>query len=159
MELEKAKKIAEEYVNSVRDQYKKIEIVGSIRRGKKEVKDIDIVAIPKFFQDKKIIRFNHKDIQIDIYLATETNYECLKLIRTGSAEHNKMICGLALRKGWKLHADGKGLMKGDDLITNTEKGILEKLLGKYIEPDNREITNTLIQKSRQFNKDLKVLIL
>ena len=50
-----------------------------------------------------------------------------------------MLCGLALKKGWKLHADGRGLMRGDELIDNTERGILMKLLGKYVEPKDREV--------------------
>jgi DNA polymerase/3'-5' exonuclease PolX len=42
MKLEEAKKIADEFINPFQTLFYKIEIVGSIRRGKSEVKDIDL---------------------------------------------------------------------------------------------------------------------
>src|SRR3989338_6575962 len=148
MELEKAKEIAKEYINRNQSQYLQMEVVGSIRRVKPEVRDIDIVAIPKFSQDKKILRFDYKGIQIDIYFATKDNYECLRLIRTGSAEHNRMLCSLALRKGWKLKASGEGLCAKKEKI-HTKEGILKALLGKYIEPKDRE------DKKPDFSRNVK----
>ena len=138
MDRQKAIQIAEDYIRTVQGQYSKIEIVGSIRREKSEVKDVDLIAIPKYPQNKKIIRLNYKDIQIDIYLATEGTFECLRLIRTGSAEHNRMLCSLALQKGWKLKASGEGLITKDKTL-KVEKEILEALLGKYVEPKDREV--------------------
>ena len=139
MNITQAITISRDYILKNNANFDRIEVCGSIRREKPEVNDIDIVAIPKFdVGKKKINRFDYNGIQIDIYYATNQNFDVLKLIRTGSAEHNKMLCITALRKGWKLHADGRGLMRGEELIDNTEKGILEKLLGKYVEPKDRE---------------------
>jgi DNA polymerase/3'-5' exonuclease PolX len=153
MKLEEAKKIADEFINPFQTLFYKIEIVGSIRRGKSEVKDIDLIAIPTLEADfnsllferyikkqgEKIITLEYKGIQIDLYLANSENYEVIKLIRTGSAEHNKKLCYLAQQKGWKLKANGEGLIdeKGN-LISNREETILKILLGRYIEPKERE---------------------
>jgi len=156
MKLEEAKKLADEYNSIVKDKCFKIAFVGSIRRKKLEVNDIDIVIMPKwispFFvpefipQDAEVIKsgikllsFIWKDTQFDVYFATENTYETLVLIRTGSAEHNIKLCSIAKSKGWKLKANGIGLLdKNDCIISNTEIGILEALLGKYIPPEERE---------------------
>ena len=132
----------------------KISICGSIRRKKPEVNDADIIVLPKLNKNitgylknfhkciragNKIVTVTYRGLDIDVYIATPENFGVLQLIRTGSAEHNKKLCTLALKKGWKLWADGSGLRTGDgDLISNTEIGILEKLLGKYVEPEERE---------------------
>lgn len=50
MKLEKAKAIAEELVKQLAPHCIRIEIAGSIRREKPEVKDIEIVAIPKPYE-------------------------------------------------------------------------------------------------------------
>lgn len=136
MKLEKAKTIAEEFIKENNHKYERIEVVGSIRRNKPEVKDIDLIAIPKYPEKKKLIRLNYMGIQVDIYLAIEENWEVLKLIRTGSAKHNRMLCFKALSRGWKLKAGGEGLITPDKTYT-TERGILEALLGKYVEPEER----------------------
>jgi DNA polymerase/3'-5' exonuclease PolX len=47
MEIQEAKVIADQWVDLLRPACERIEIAGSIRRGKLEVKDIDLVLIPK----------------------------------------------------------------------------------------------------------------
>lgn len=47
MELHKAEKIAQKYVELLAPYCERIEIAGSVRRKKPEVKDIEIVCIPK----------------------------------------------------------------------------------------------------------------
>jgi len=138
MELNKAKQLAEEYITLNMDKYHKMEVAGSIRRNKPEVKDIDIVAIPKIPTDKKILKEEFKGIQVEIYLTNENQFEVIRLIRTGSKEHNKMLCFKAINKGLSLKAGGEGLVsKNGDVISDTEFGILNFLLGKYIEPQDR----------------------
>jgi DNA polymerase/3'-5' exonuclease PolX len=147
MKLEDARRIAEAFVDQIRGQCYRIEIVGSIRRGKAEVNDIDIVAIPKnprtFLagiqadqRGEKIIRLTFQGAKIDLYLATENNYQVIKLIRTGSAAHNVKLAMLARKKGWQLKFD-HGLVTDKDEI-RTEAGILEALLGRVPEPRERE---------------------
>ncbi len=149
MELEKAKEIALELCSNLETYCHKLMIVGSIRRNKPEVRDIDIVCIPiskiqlpynsRIIRNgEKIIAFIHKGMQIDLYLSTEQTFETLVLIRTGSINHNKKLCTIAKEKGWKLKASGEGLIDGEGkIIANTEKSILETLLGQYVEPEMR----------------------
>jgi DNA polymerase/3'-5' exonuclease PolX len=47
MQLKEAQQIAQKYVELLRPYCKRIEIAGSIRRQRPEVKDIEIVCIPK----------------------------------------------------------------------------------------------------------------
>ncbi len=150
MELQKAEEIAKEFINKIQDECIKVEVLGSIRRRKPQVKDIDLLIIPKNIlflssptftipiskRGEKLIRASYEGIQIDIYLANQDNWEVLKLIRTGSAEHNRNLCLLAIKNGWKLKANGEGLITDKGTI-KTERGILEALLGKYIEPEDR----------------------
>lgn len=51
MKLESAKKLAEFLVELMSEYCERIMIAGSIRRGKHEVKDIEIVCIPKWSKD------------------------------------------------------------------------------------------------------------
>ena len=129
MELEKARKIALEIEEKLNPFCEKIAIVGSIRRQKSWVRDIDIVCIPgnqgmflttlraigKFkVSGPKIIRVSAGftlHIDIDVYIASPETWATLLLIRTGSASHNVYLCGLARSKGMILHADGSGLEK------------------------------------------------
>jgi len=121
--------------------------------GEKTLNDI-INLIHKGTTDKpmlgeKLKRFFYKGISIDIYLATEKTFETLVLIRTGSKEHNIRLTTLARGKGLKLYADGHGLckIKGGiynnepeeimQVVENTEDGILEYLLDRIPEPEDR----------------------
>jgi len=47
-----ARDIAETFVNDIKDTCEQIEIVGSLRRNKIAVNDIDIICIPKFIQEE-----------------------------------------------------------------------------------------------------------
>jgi len=148
--LEEAEKIAEELKEKISPYVKKVEIVGSIRRRKPEVHDIDIVVVGKFFpqlikglkvttQGQKIIRGIYRGIPVDIYVSDEDSFEVIKLIRTGSADFNKRLCTIAKQRGWKLYAGGKGLVDMNGrVIAKTERGIIEALLGKYVPPEERE---------------------
>jgi DNA polymerase (family 10) len=152
--LEEAEKIANELIVRLEEHTDRIETVGSIRRRKKAVHDIDMIAIAKpYFFNKgvlylpsvkvlrhgaKIISFVYKETQVDVYLANDENFEVLRLIRTGSSAHNKKLCSLAIDKGMKLFANGEGLWKGMDSVSRTEDGILMELLGKVIPPEERE---------------------
>jgi len=147
MKLSEGKRIAEAFVEQIKGQCLKVEVVGSIRRGRPEVNDIDILAIPKraygflpgtraLMRGSQIIRFEEQGARIDLYLATEQNYEVLRLIRTGSAQHNIKLASIAKRRGWELKFD-KGLITDKGEIS-TEAGILAALLGRVPEPGERE---------------------
>jgi DNA polymerase/3'-5' exonuclease PolX len=90
-------------------------------------------------------------MMIDLYLADETTYETLVLIRTGSKDHNIRLTTLSKGKGWKLKASGAGLVRTNgkegkdeeilEVIDRTEDGILQKLLGRVPKPEERNRDN------------------
>jgi DNA polymerase/3'-5' exonuclease PolX len=158
MKLQETKQRAEGLLNFFKPYTDRIEIVGSIRRECPEVNDVDLILIPKSnFKEaldklndepqylkhtlkkkgEKMIVYELDELQYDLYICTEQNWEVIKLIRTGSKEHNKKLCLLAIKKGMSLKAGGEGLVKDGIVISNTEEGILKELLGKYIEPKDR----------------------
>ena len=161
IKLEVAEKVANDVIDYLRPMCERIEIAGSIRRKKPTVHDIDIVALPnpeycfknlqEILEDKgaetvlsgnKLIKQNFRGVQVDIYGATENNFEVIFLIRTGSAEHNKLLCQKAIAKGLRLKFD-LGLMsvagQGQNIVANTEEGILSYLFGAFIPPEKREV--------------------
>jgi len=152
MKLQEAKEKAEHTLCYFKPYVQRIEIVGSVRRECENVNDIDILVIPneKFTMEfinllnpkkrgEKLIMYELEGTQYDIYICTEENWEVIKLIRTGSKEHNQKLCSLAIKQGLKLKAGGEGLVDNEGkVISNTEKGILEFLLGKNISPKERK---------------------
>jgi DNA polymerase/3'-5' exonuclease PolX len=166
MELIKAKTIAYEVVAKLQPFCERLELAGSIRRGKPFVHDIDIVCIPanqgQFIQalkdmgkiemgGEKLIRVKLPSIDLDIYIATPSTWATLFLIRTGSKEHNIKLCSRAKSMGMKLHADGSGLFRlveqksifgevaprEERIAGDTEQSIFEALKLQYLEPSKR----------------------
>jgi len=153
MQLEEAQRLAEQFINEITDYCEQVKIVGSIRRRKPEVKDIDLVLLVKpehswdftlklrriskiSIDGKQVKRVVYKGEQIDLYLATPETWGTLILIRTGSAAHNIKLSMIARKKGWKL--SHSGLTKNGEVIASTEKEIFEALGLSYVEPGERE---------------------
>ena len=158
MRLKEARLIAKEMKATLSPHCDRIAIAGSIRRGKPLVHDIDMVMIPKPREDlvlssllrsigkmeldgpkTKRLRLPNENIAIDIYLATPATWVTLLLIRTGSAESNIRLSGLAKSKGWRLKASGEGLLDedGNRIAGDTEESIYEALGIPYEEPHER----------------------
>jgi len=154
MELAYAQKLAEQIIEQIRPHCERIEVAGSIRRKKSEVRDIDIVLIPKPLlwhriiatlqrnMDAKVVKrgdiiaqLTIKDVNVDLYSATEQTWGALLLIRTGSAEHNIKLSKRALSMGMKL--THSGLTKDGKIIASTEREIFGALGLSYIEPEER----------------------
>ena len=154
MQLEHAQKLAQEIVEQIHPYCERIEVAGSIRRKKSEVRDVDIALIPKqslwpriiatlqramhakiLKRGDSIAQLTIKDVNVDLYVANEQTWEALLLIRTGPAEHNIKLSQIALRKGMKL--THKGLIKGGKVIASTEKEIFEALDLPCVEPELR----------------------
>lgn len=149
---------------------KKIEIVGSIRRKRPEIHDIDFVVLTyedeynehwKGLKDSMITIAGVKVIlngdlifrtlypllggewvQVDFYRAKPETYGIYKLIRTGSAEHNIWLAKYAIKKGMRLRYS-VGLESADKDVTvgATEEAVFEKLKLPFIKPELREIIN------------------
>jgi len=154
MELERAQKVANEVVKRLNPYCQKIEVAGSIRRRKPQVRDIDLVLIPKDPWDfhgelmklgqlkmsgKKILRVMVGSVQVDIYVADEATWATLLLIRTGSAKNNIRLCSRAKDMGWHLAASGDGLFneKEERIAGDTEISIYNALGLPYQRPEER----------------------
>ena len=158
MRLEQARQIANNIKKILTPYCDRIEIAGSIRRGKPIVHDIDIVLIEKpesaliipsllatigaiTLNGSKIKRLHYgdADINIDIYTATPASWSTLLLIRTGSKKNNIRLATIAKRKGWQLKANGDGLFNnhGDRIVGDTEQSIYQVLDIPYQKPHDR----------------------
>jgi DNA polymerase (family 10) len=166
LDLKSAENIAETIVTQVDAWCDEIDIVGSIRRMKNYVHDIDFVVLPKSDKDwnnlkntvltmmdtKPILKgdqilrawlkmTNGEYVQIDFYRATAENYGSVKLMRTGSAENNIFLAKLAIKKGLRwLHTKGIINASNERVIAGeTEVGVFTALGLPFIEPSQREI--------------------
>lgn len=161
MRLEEARLIAERVKQTLSPYCERVEIAGSIRRGKPIVHDIDIILIEKpeaaltinyalshigtIAKDGPKVKQlwyteNQSLISVDLYLATPATWSTLLLIRTGSKENNIRLAMIAKRRGWQLKANGDGLFDedGNRVAGDTEQSIYQALGIPYQEPEERD---------------------
>ena len=156
MRLSEVKAIAEKYQNFLKPYCSRIEIAGSIRREKPEVKDIEIVVIPKdltgFSNEvnklekvkgeptgKYTQRILPEGIKLDLFIANEKNWGLIFAIRTGSANfsHKILACGW-VKKGY--HSVNGILIKDGKEIEVREERDLFNLIGiSYVGPGLRNL--------------------
>jgi DNA polymerase/3'-5' exonuclease PolX len=163
VELSSAKKIAMDIVEILSPHCERIEIAGSIRREKPEVKDIEIVAIPspydtglfesgvaeivnkwekvkgelQYGKTKYTQRILPQGVKLDLFFATKENWGLILAIRTGSAEysHNVLAAGW-IKKGYRSE-DGM-LMYGNKVVPVREEIELFNRIGvAYQKPQDR----------------------
>lgn len=160
MQLDKALEIAEKTKELLSPYCERIEIAGSIRRKKPEVKDIELVAIPKPYdvglfesgiatvvnQWKKVKgelpckytqRLLPDGITLDLFFANQENWGLIYALRTGSADYSHKV----LATGWvKLGYNSEGgqlSINGKEIYIPEEKDLF-KLIGiPYIESELR----------------------
>lgn len=141
------------------------EIAGSIRREKEEVKDIEVVCIPKpyqigLFQDgiaevvakwqkvkgeleygkcKYTQRILPEGIKLDLFFAEEGNWGLIFAIRTGSADYShKVLASGWVKRGYK--SEGGYLKKnGMTYEVREEKDLFDIIGVAYIEPKYRTL--------------------
>lgn len=161
MSLEAAESIAGIVVSLVDTWCEKIEVVGSIRRKKPEVGDIDFVVLPsnwKSLKDTMITMAGVKVVisgesifrtlmlleggewvQVDFYRAKPETYGIHKLIRTGSAEHNIWLAKFAIKQDLRLQYS-RGVVEGNTAIAGLdETEVFHALNLEFIPPELREI--------------------
>jgi DNA polymerase/3'-5' exonuclease PolX len=162
LDLNEAEKLASSIRNAVEAQCTKIETVGSIRRQKAKIHDIDFVVIPKtdnewqkINEDLRLLKAKpscagnnlikafvpcEKGLfQADFYRAEPINFGIQMLVRTGSAEHNIWLAGYAISKGMRIKYS-QGLIKDERVIAGEcEKDVFEALGLPFPEPKEREI--------------------
>ena len=164
MNYQQALQIAERVKQELLIHCERIEIAGSIRRKKQEVKDIEIVAIPKPYQVglfksgiaiivdkwKKVkgelpCKYTQRillvGIKLDLFFATETNWGHILAIRTGSAEYSHKVLAVGWVKAGYKSIDGM-LTKNNQPIEIREEIDLFNLINlKYQPPEERDFRN------------------
>jgi DNA polymerase (family 10) len=137
---------------------KKCDAVGSLRRMKETIGDIDIVvatAVPQkiisYFSlapfvknilakgDTKISIIHRKNIRVDLEILPEATYGSLLQHFTGSKEHNVHLRTWAAEHKLKISEYGIEDLKHHKVYHFTDEKSLYKFLGmQYIEPELRE---------------------
>ncbi|OQA04741.1 MAG: DNA polymerase/3'-5' exonuclease PolX [bacterium ADurb.Bin400] len=132
------------------------DVVGSLRRQKETIGDIDLVAtstnptetfnfianLPFVKQilakgETKITFIHNSNTQIDIEILPKENYGSLLLYLTGSKDHNIALRTLAEGKGLSLSE--WGIKQDNRLITcDTESGVYKMLGMEWVPPELRE---------------------
>ena len=163
--IAEARAIAEEIVEELKPYCEKIEIVGSIRRNKEEVSDIDLIMIPKKYESglfstgiatvldkfekgkgeleygrtRNVIRIHPIGIKIDCYFCEPENYGLIKAIRTGSGNFNRAVLIPAINRSGHKCIDGY-LTYESETVEVREETDLFRLIGlSYVEPESRSI--------------------
>lgn len=160
MEYSKALIIAERIKSELAPHCERIEIAGSIRREKAEVKDIEIVAIPKpydvgLFESgiatvvnqwqkvkgdlpcKYTQRILPDGIKLDLFLAEVGNWGLIYAIRTGSAEFSHKVLATGwVKEGYKSEG-GYLMIEGRKIPTYEEEDLFKRLKIPFVEPNQR----------------------
>jgi len=152
--LAHARAVAQGLVQELAPLCQRIEVAGSIRRQRPTVRDIDLVLIPTNqgllaqklydlgcrFGGPKLQRFTYQGLPVDIYIATPQTWATLLLIRTGSARHNLELAQRCRARGWRLKANGEGILdqQGNRIAGDTEESLFQALGIPYKEPWERE---------------------
>lgn len=134
----------------------KVEICGSLRRGREIVNDIDMVVSEPTSRIAEILKkrkgvvatetkkggkfsFLIDECQFDIHYAPPEQWGAAVLFLTGSGLFNIILRGIAKNQGYKLNE--RGLYMGEDCIAGrTEVQIFDALGYEYIAPQEREVT-------------------
>lgn len=159
LELEKAQGLAKEIAEAIGGLCVRVEVVGSIRRKKPTVGDIDFVVNASDSNWNRIIQSLRKTqvicagnnlikinypcenslFQADFYRATEQTLGIQTAIRTGSAEHNMWLAGYAISKGFRLKYS-EGLLKGEAVVAGESEESVFSALGLLTPvPEQREV--------------------
>jgi DNA polymerase (family 10) len=165
MKLEEAEELANQIVHSIKHlcDSEHIMVVGSIRRRRPEVKDIDIILIPQAWMWNTIIQTlktswlaevveagqelarlkvpagaTSEPVQVDVYRARPETWGVLLLIRTGSIEHNIKLCSRARAMNMMLSAKEGVIKEGKVVASRTEEEIFKALEMDFVEPEKRE---------------------
>ena len=160
MKLSNAKNIAEKIKAELAPHCERIEIAGSIRRRKPEVKDIEIVAIPKpynigLFESgiatvvnqwqkvkgelpcKYTQRVLPEGIKLDLFFAEHDNWGNIYAMRTGSANYSH----LELASRWKFmgYKSKNGFLYNDTekIVLREEEDLFKLLNMPFVDPEKR----------------------
>lgn len=160
-----ALQIAERIKSQLAPHCDRIEIAGSIRRQKPEVKDIEIVCIPKPYENNGMFvsgiaevvndwekvkgelgpeckytqRVLPEGIKLDLFFATKGNWGWIYALRTGSADFNFKYLDAIKKKGYR--ADGGQIVDrwGKAQVVETEEAFFDLIDMEFISPEYRVV--------------------
>lgn len=136
----------------------RVEIVGSIRRGKETVADLDFLALaddPVAILDaigghplsERILERDatkasvalKRGIPADLHVAPASSFGAALLHLTGSEKHNKAMQARAQARGWRLYEGGLEVeATGQPIVTDVEDSVFDALGLQTIPPELRE---------------------
>jgi DNA polymerase/3'-5' exonuclease PolX len=160
MNYHKALEIAEKVKAELAPHCDRIEIAGSIRRKKPEVKDIEIVAIPKPYETglfesgvasvvnrwervkgelpcKYTQRILPEGIKLDLFFAQRNNWGLIFAIRTGSADFShKVLATQWVKRGYKSE-NGHLMSRGQQISVLEEEDLFNRIGLPWVDPEKR----------------------
>jgi DNA polymerase (family 10) len=133
----------------------KVEMAGSLRRGKSTIGDLDLLSTDKRVTDAlagcpgvaQVLESGPKrtsvklkeGAQVDVRVFGESELGAAMLYFTGSKDHNIAMRNLAIEHGWKLNEYGLFDNKsGKRLAGASEEEVFKKLGLQFIPPELRE---------------------
>ncbi len=170
MLLSQADTTAQQVINEIKNYCNKIDVCGSLRRGKETIGDIDLLAT----SNDKIVLMNafismkivHKvvmkgdtrstvvlndGVQIDLRIVDDDSYGAATQYFIGNKQHNIATRIIAKKKGYKLSEYGLFRIKDNKKVAaKDEKEIYKKLGMQYIPPEMREMNGEI--EAAQKNK-------
>ena len=160
MKYEQALEIAEKVKALLSPHCERIEIAGSIRRKKPDVKDIEIVAIPKPFDTglfesgiatvvnqwqkvkgelpcKYTQRILPDGIKLDLFFAERGNWGLIYAIRTGSADYSHKVLATGwVKRGYKSEG-GYLVANGKQVAVLEEEDLFNRIGVPIVAPELR----------------------
>jgi DNA polymerase (family 10) len=168
--LAEGKAVVSEFLERTQGLCQQVAVVGSVRRARPLVHDVDLVvelatvtpgqiarelARRKFIETLRpmaskvlkwgpgLLQFIAGTVQVDVYFADSRSYGMVKLVRTGSAQHNIWLAMRAKEKGLKFAA-AAGIVRIDGdrttlLASRTEEDIFAALGLSFVVPELREL--------------------
>ena len=87
----------------------------------------------------KFLRYVESGIGIDIFSTDEECWWVALVVRTGRERTNKKIASLAIERGLRFHAYGRGFTRADgsELVYHSEEDVFKAVGLSYLEPWER----------------------
>lgn len=155
---------AESLLSELASACDRIEVAGSVRRGKQSVADIEIVAVPRFapspdlfgggtprnllweaVDSLKIVyeregdryrRFGWRGVPVDLFTCWKGNWGWIYLIRTGSADFSHHMAGRLNAAGY-TSVRGWVTKMGATIETPEEEDVFRLAGEQFVPPERR----------------------
>ena len=158
--LKEAEKIANPIIKLLKKlkETKKVEVMGSLRRKRPTIGDIDILAssnkpeklVDAFTKMRSVVKVVAKGktkvsvvlklgVNCDLRVVKPESWGAASLYFIGSKNYNISMRRIAINKGYKLSEYGLFDKKGNMIAGRTEMEVYKKLGLKYRKPEEREL--------------------